>query len=195
MDFFVYDNIMTYNKLQPFNGIPNTRVEILGIEIPESGAFWFHTEMQLVETNVNMYKRYVHFHPGIGSTNTLRSNDKIYQIKKSDVKWNPKNKCIEINPSSLPWKKPVYMKKVRFYGSDIPKKRISVLGIWFYNLSSNSIHFILDYYTQKLKFHWEIEEDEPATMEQIIKVELLEEQIAEQEKIITDRQKNHVVNA
>ncbi len=201
MDFYVYDNIMTYNKLQPFNGLPNTRVEILGIEIPESGAFWFHTEMQQTESNVNLYKRYVHWHPGIGTTNTLRSNDKIHQVKKENMKWNPENKCIEIRNSILPWKKPLFMKKVKFHGSDVPKKKVAILGMCFYNLSTNSIHFVLDYYSQdkKLKFHWEIDENEPATMEQIIKVEMLEEEIAEKEKLlkeeqIRERQKSHLTN-
>ncbi len=195
MDFYVYDNIMTYNKLQPFNGVPNTRVEVIGIELPESGAFWFHSEMQQTETNVNMYKRYVHFHPGIGTTNTLRSNEKIYQVKKDNLKYNPEEKCIEVRTSRLPWKKPLYRKRVRFYGSALPKKTVSVLGMWFYNLSSNSIHFILDYYTQKLKFHWEMEKmEEPATFEQISKVEELEAQIAEKEKIVRESQKNHLMN-
>ncbi len=182
MDFYVYDNIMTYNKLQPFNGVPNTRIEVVGIELPESGAFWFHTDMQLTESNVNMYKRYVHFHPGIGTTNTMRSNEKIHQVKKEEFKYNPEEKCVEVKTSRLPWKKPIYKKRVKFYGSELPKKPVSALGIWFYNLSSNSLHFVLDYYTQKLKFQWEVEE-EPATMEQIIKVEMLEEKIEEEARI------------
>lgn len=197
MDFYVYDNIMTYNKLQPFNGVPNTRISIIGIEIPESGAFWYHTEMQRTESNVNLYKRYVHFHPGIGTTNTLRSNEKIYQVKKEDVKYNPESKCIEIKTSRLPWKKPIYKKRVKFYGSQIPKKMTSAIGEWYLNASTNSIHFILDYYTQKLKFHWEMEE-EPATMQQYAQVEELEEKIKiEEDKLKEENvrmmQKDHLL--
>lgn len=63
MDFFVYDNIYTYNKLHPFSGNINNRLEIEAIDIPENHSFWFYTGMNMVNDNLNVNKRYVHIHP------------------------------------------------------------------------------------------------------------------------------------
>ena len=72
MDFYVYDNVYTFNKRNPFSGSINNRLEIKSIDIPENSSFWFYTDMQYMQDNVNLQKRYVHIHPGVGTTNTTR---------------------------------------------------------------------------------------------------------------------------
>lgn len=159
MDFFIYDNIMTFNKIKPFNGVNNTRVEINRIEIPENNSFWFFTDMEYVVNNVNLQKRYVHIHKGIGSTNDIRFEKTPLLVTRTNLIYNPKEKRIEIKNSILPWKKPIFMKKCLYHGAKLPSKRMSVIGTWFYDFSSNSIHFIIDYFPQKIKYHWDMEEE------------------------------------
>lgn len=174
---------MTFNKRNPYSGVPSTRIEVNSIELPENGSFWFFTDFKLVRNNVNINKRYVHIHPGIGKTNSVRFDKSPKIVGKSDITYNPKEKRLEFFSSVLPWKHPVYAKKCVYYGSQPITKRMTVVGDIFYNLGNNSMHFIIDYFPQKLKFHWEDEpEFEPPTFEQIARVEELEAQIAELEK-------------
>ena len=93
---------------------------------------------------------------------------------------------VEIKTSILPWKKPDFMKKVLYYGSKHPEKKMSILGTWYYHFPSNSIHFILDYFPIKIQYHWEEDPgEEMATVEQMARANYLEEQIAHKEKLIT----------
>lgn len=181
MDFFVYDNVMTYNKRNVYNGVPSTRLEVTKIELPENGSFWFYTNMNLIQSNFNIQKRYVHIHPGIGKTNNARFKKTPKRVKRGDIVYNPKEKRIEIKDSILPWKKPIFAKKCICYGSI--DKKMSIVGEIFYNFGNDSMHFIIDYFPQKIKFHWEDEPDfEPPTFGQISRVEELEHQIKEVEK-------------
>ena len=183
MDFYVYDNAMTFNKRVPFNGVTNTRIEINKIEIPENGSFWYYTDMPLVQSNFNIQKRYVHIHPGVGTTNSMRFKKEPFEVTRGNLIYNPKEKRVEVKNSILPWKKPLYAKKCIYYGAELPSKKMSIIGVWYFDFSTSSIHFIIDYFPQKIKFHWE---DDPAdsvpTFNQISRVEELESQIAEVEK-------------
>ena len=40
MDFYVYDNVYTFNKRNPFSGSINSRLEVKSIDIPENHSFW-----------------------------------------------------------------------------------------------------------------------------------------------------------
>jgi hypothetical protein len=185
MDFYVYDNIMTFNKLKPDNDIRPTRFKISRIEIPTNNSFWFFTDMQLQVNNVNLHKPYIHIHPGIGSTNEFKFDKNTLKVTRSNLVYNPKTKRVEVKNSILPWKKPDFMKKVRYYGSKHPEKKMSVLGTWYYHFPSNSVHFILDYFPVKINYHWEEDEgEEMATVQQYAKVNDLEEKIAHKEKLI-----------
>ena len=190
MDFFVYDNVMTYNKLNPFNGVPNNRLEIDHIELPENGSFWFFTDMQLIRDNVNIQQRYVHIHPGIGSTNNARFKKDPHVVKRSEMIYNPQEKRVEVKTSILPWKKPIFAKICKYYGAELPSKKMTLVGEWYFNFSNKSIHFIIDYMPQKLKFHWEEEKEESAEFEQLMRVEELEDQIRIAEETL--RIKNQV---
>lgn len=184
MDFFVYDNVMTYNKLNPFNGAPNTRIEVDHIELPENGSFWFFTDMQLVQDNVNIQQRYVHIHPGIGSTNNARFQKPPHTVKRSEIIYNPKTHRVEVKTSILPWKKPIFAKICKYYGAELPSKKMTLVGEWYFNFGNKSMHFIINYMPQKLKFHWEEEEEQYAEFEQMMRIEELEEQIKIAEETI-----------
>lgn len=186
MDFYVYDNIMTYNKLNPFNGNPNNRLEVSRIELPENGSFWFHTQMNHLDNNVNIQGRYVHLHPGIGTTNKVRFKKDPTVVKRGDMVYNPKTKMIEVDESWKPWSKPIFAKRGLYHGATIDKK-MTILGEIFFNAGNNSMHFIVDYFDQKIKFHWEDEEEETNMVELRskkdeleIRVEFAEEQLRKQ---------------
>lgn len=178
MDFFIYDNIFTYNKRNVFNGNPNSRLEVNRIELPENGSFWFFTDMDLQQNNVNIQKRYVHIHPGIGKTNSINFEKTPKEVKKGDLIFNPKTKSLEVRDSILPWKKPIFVKQGLYYGSKFPTKKMACVGQWLYNFGNDTMHFIIDYMPQKIKFHWEQDEtEEVAEFEQMMRVEELEEKI------------------
>lgn len=182
MDFYVYDNMYTYNKREEFNGVANTRLICDSIEIPENHSFWFHTDMKMVRNNVNLNQRYVHIHEGVGTTNTAKFNKDPFRVTRGNMRYNPKERRIEIGGGLF--KKPVFAKKCIYYGIELPKKKMNILGEWFYNFSNNSMIFIIDFMTEKVKFHWEdTEGEEPATFEQLKRVEELESQINALQKI------------
>lgn len=185
MDFYVYDNIYTYNKRNPFNGNVNSRLEINAIDIPENHSFWFHTDMQRIEDNVNINKRYVHIHPGIGKTNKPTFNSKPFEVKRNNIYYNPKEKRVEIGGGLF--RKPVFAKKCIYVGSQTPKKKMSILGQWIFDFGNNTINFILDYNIQKIKFEWEDISDDPSRAEQLTKIAKLELEIEEKERIIAQR--------
>lgn len=179
MDFYVYDNIMTFNKINPSNRPNIDRLIVNRIELPENGSFWFFTDMKLVQENVNIQKRYVHIHPGIGVTNKLRFDKTPKHVKRGDIIYNPKTYRVEIK-GRFPWSKPIYAKKaIRYYGQKPPKKKMTIVGEIIYNHYLNAMHFIIDYFPQGVKFHWEEEDTdfEPPTFEQIARVEELEYKI------------------
>lgn len=185
MDFYVYDNIYTYNKRHPFTGVRNTRLEIKSIDIPENHSFWFYTDMQLMVDNVNLQKRYVHIHPGVGSTNEARFNKEPLHVDRTNMKYSPEDKRVEIGSGFL--KKPVYAKKCIYYGSEAPKKKMTIVGEWFYDHSDNSIHLILDWNSQKISFHWEEGYDEPSTAEQLNRIAELELKIELSERLLKEK--------
>ena len=41
------------------------------------------------------------------------------------------------------------------------------MGEWYYDFSTNSVHMIVDYNTEMVKFHWEDIEDEPSQVEKL----------------------------
>lgn len=190
MDFIVYDNIFTYNKHNTYNGVPVTRLRIDSIDIPENHSFWFHTEMNHEENNINLNKRYVHIHPGIGTTNEMRFKSTPFHVSRTNIFYNPKEKRVEIGGGFM--RKPVFAKKCVYYGAEQPKKKISIVGEWYFNFSTLSIIFIIDFNTPQMKFHWEDEDDAP-TMAELenraaeleIKVEMAQRQIQSQKSPLT----------
>lgn len=182
MDFYVYDNVYTYNKKHPFSGSRNDRQEITSIDIPENHAFWFYTQMQMAQDNLNLNKRYVHIHPGVGTTNKTRFNKEPFHVTRKDIFYNSEEKRVEIKKSILPWSKPLFAKKCLYYGSKLPHKKMTMMGEWYYDFSTNSIHMIIDYNTETVKFHWEDINDEPSRVEQLNKIAELEHKINEAKK-------------
>jgi len=187
MDFYVYDNIYTYNKHNPFNGVVVSRLVIDSIDIPENHSFWFHTNMEHLQNNVNLNKRYVHIHPGVGTTNQVRFDKEPYHVNRGNINYNPKKKMVEIGGGLF--RKPVFAKRCIYYGSALPSKKMSIVGEWFYNFSNESIIFIIDYNPQKIKFHWEDTMDEPSMAEVKTKEAKLELEIEakERKKLISQR--------
>ena len=185
MDFYVYDNIYTYNKREPFNGVPTSRLKVNSIDIPENHSFWFHTDMNLMRNNVNIQKRYVHIHKGIGSTNEMKFNKEPYHVSRSNMIYNPKEKRIEIGGGWM--KKPMFAKKCIYYGSELPHKKMNIVGEWYYNFGMDSMIFIIDYSPQKIHFHWEDIEDPPTRAEQLNKIAELEIKIEAKEAVIAQR--------
>jgi len=183
MDFLVHDNIENYNKRYIYNGIENTRLDIEQIYIPESGAFWFRTNYDIIERNVNLQKRYLHIHAGLTQFENMQFDKEPHTVKRTEILYNPKSKCIEIKrPKRFFRSEIIFKKKCLYSGIKLPERPVIVLGNIMYDMSKQCIHFILNYYPQGkgLKFHWE-DEEEPANMEQRMKVEILEEKIEEKE--------------
>jgi len=185
MDFYVYDNVYTYNKREPFNGVPTSRLKVNSIDIQSNHSFWFHTDMNLVTNNVNIQKRYVHIHEGIGSTNQMEFKKNPLHVSRSNMIYNPKEKRIEIGGGWF--KKPIFAKKCIYYGSELPHKKMNIVGEWYYNFGMDSMVFIIDYSPQKIKFHWEDVEDIPTIAELRTKEAKLEIEVAEMEATIAQR--------
>jgi len=179
MDFYIHDNIETYNKRYTYNGLEQTRLDVTEIYIPESGAFWFKTDWKMIENNVNLQNRYLHIHEGLTQFVKMQFDIEPHKVKRTELSYNPENKCIEINiPKRFFGKNNIFKKKCLYKGIALPKRPVTILGNVMYNMDKREIHFVLNYYPQGqgLKFHFE-EEDEPATMEQKMKIEELEEKI------------------
>ena len=185
MEFYLWDNAETYNNRFPFNGVERTRIDVEDIYIPESGAFWFRTNHNHIEKNVNLNKRYLHLHSGLTQFETMRFDKEPHKVKRSELFYNLDNKNIEIRKPKRFWGYDVIFKKrCTYVGKPIKSKSITILGEILYDMSENSLHFIMNYYdpSNGIKFHWE-EEDEPPTMEQRMRVTELEKQIAELESL------------
>ena len=185
MDFIVYDNIYTFNKHRPFNGVEVTRLIVDSIEIPENHSFWFHTNMKLEQNNVNIQKRYVHLHDGIGSTNEMNFKKLPLHVSRSNIIYNPKEKRVEIGGGWL--RKPVFAKKCIYYGSELPHKKMNLVGEWFYDFGVDEIIFIIDYNPQKIHFHWEDVPDEPTIPELLVKHTRLELEVEKMEDAIAQQ--------
>jgi len=190
MDFYVYDNIYTFNKRNPFTHTVNNGLNINKIEIQKNHSFWFYTDMNHIVDNININKRYVHIHPGIGKTNKPSFDGEPYNVNRSNLYYNPKEKRIEIGGGFL--RKPMFAKKCVYLGSIIPKKKMSILGEWLYDFGQNTVSFILDYNPQKIKFTWEDIDDEPSRAEQLTKIAKSEIEIKEKEKLIAQRNVDRV---
>ena len=61
---------------------------------------------------------------------------------------------------------------------------MSLMGEWYYDAGTNTIHLIIDYNTERIKFHWEDGFDEPSRAEQLNKIAELEYKIDKAEKNI-----------
>ncbi|NIT99606.1 MAG: hypothetical protein GWN01_01270 [Nitrosopumilaceae archaeon] len=151
MDFFVYDNFWTFNKMNKA-ATEDSQLLIKRIAITNQRAFWFETGMKMEDHNVNINRPYVHLHKGIQSYNRVQfKKDPWFIDTLKDVVYDPKDKKIKIYaPGSFPWpwRKPIFQKNVfgKYYGVDKPDKKIKPLGNWYFNYHNQSIHVILNYF-------------------------------------------------
>lgn len=153
VEFFVYDNIHTYEKMHPaIIHYPETNLKVKQIAITDWGAFWFETDFNREDHNVNINKPYLHLHKGIKSMSEMQFDKDPYMISMKDVIYNPKTRCIEIyKPGSWSWnpfRKPIFVKRAKnnYYGSELPLRKTKALGEWFYDNSNQFLHIILNYY-------------------------------------------------
>lgn len=152
MDFYVFDNIYTYDKL--FSSARSAdlgHLEIKQIVITEKGAFWFETDMNREDHNVNVNRPYLHLHKGIHSLSQMQFKKEPYFIHMKDIIYNPIKKEIQIyKPGGIwPWSKPIFVKHVvgKYYGMEIPVKPIKTRGKWIFDHGEQRISVILDYFT------------------------------------------------
>lgn len=151
MDFYVFDNDYTYQKIFPAaHRNPLTKIPIEQVAITTKGAFWFETNMNRENHNVNINSPYVHIHKGIRSINQMQFDKDPTFIYMKDVIYNPNLHRIEIyKPGRIwPWSKPIWVKntKGKYYGTEDPLKKIKTLGNWFYDYSNDRIIITLNYY-------------------------------------------------
>ena len=71
----------------------------------------------------------------------------------------------------------MFAKQVTYYGAELPYKKMACVGQWYYNFGNNTLHFIIDYMIQKIKFSW-VEEKEEETI-----ISLMAKEIELEEKI------------
>ena len=109
----------------------------------------------------------MHIHPGVGTTNKTRFIKEPFHVSRKDIFYNKEEKRVEVRKSILPWSKPLFAKKCIYYGSELPHKKMTLMGEWYYDFSTNSVHMIVDYNTEMVKFHWEDIEDEPSQVEKL----------------------------
>ena len=150
-EFAVYDNLEQYNKINEYNGNPNTRLDIIDVWIkPPMNAFWFETNMDQLKQNVDLKSTCVHIHPrnrehiiGPDVQFTKKTNPII--IQKQWMHYNPKTKEVYIRNSILPWHKPLWKKHIsNFYGTDTPKKNTKIQGLWMFDHTKMRINLILN---------------------------------------------------
>lgn len=153
MQFVIYDNESTYDKMHPSRHMyPETDLSIKQIAITPWNSFWFETDFEKEDHNVNINAPYVHLHKGIKSLNSMQFDNDPYYIDLKSAIYDPKKRQLLIyKPNTImwnPWKKPLFVKNVRhnYYGSELPLKPTKTLGKWKFDYSQNSIHIILDYY-------------------------------------------------
>lgn len=161
MDFLVYDNIHTYNKMHPSkHHYPETDILIKQVIITSWNSFWIETDFEPKNPpTVNINKPYVHIHKKIKNTK-MNFDIEPHYIDMESVVYDPKKRRILIyKPNSIswnPWRKPLKIKGVRnnYYGSKLPLKSQKASSTWKYNVSTNQVHIILNYYggTQDQKY-------------------------------------------
>lgn len=172
MEFYVYDNMFTFNGHVPNNGDPLTRIEVTNIQITADGRFFFSSGMTKEEHNVSLNKPYVHLHPGINSTTSPQ-----FAVPPLDV--TPDNLFYDPNRKSVIVKKGIFnsikfQKRVVYYGAELPKKATKIKGSWILDYYTSRIYFILDYFPIRKNYDYG---DEPATPAQYAKVAELESKI------------------
>jgi len=152
MDFLVYDNIHTYEKMHPSRKqYPETDLEIKQVVITPWNSFWIQTDFDREEHNVNINQPYVHLHKGIKNTNLMKFDVEPYYIEFQSIEYDPKKRQVVIwKPNSSrwnPWRKPLKIKNVKhkYYGSVLPKKNQKAVELR-YDISSKQVHIILNYY-------------------------------------------------
>ena len=160
-NFYVFDNIATFNSRVPDTGHPLARLEIKEVSIMPNGAFWFWTDLAKEVSNINLHSPYVHLNPGITSATQIRFDKTPFSVTKDRLKYNPKTKSIEVRNSIWPWKKPLWSKRVLYYGRELPTHKISALGTWFYDSGQDIIYIILGYFTEHKDFKLKFEDVEP----------------------------------
>lgn len=186
MEFYVHDNIENYNNRYKYNGFEKTRLDVSDIYIPETRAFWFKTNYNVVETNINLNKPYLHIHAGLTQFENMQFDLNPHIVKRTELYYNPLTKSVEVKIPKRFFRSEILFKKRAVYsGTKLPERPILIMGNIFYDMSKGYIHFILNYYPQKrgFKFHMD-DKEEPATMEQKMKVEQLEDDIAKAERLI-----------
>lgn len=160
MDFYVYDNIYTYNKKFPTNKqYPEANLKVKQIMITEKGAFWFETDFKKEAHNVNVNAPYLHLHKGLQSVSKMQFNKEPYFIDTQKIIYNPKENRIEIKaPGSWFWNKPIFIKNTKgnYYGVDKPKNKIKTLGDWIYDYHNTRMHIILNYYPGYSNFKYQV---------------------------------------
>ena len=184
MEFFVFDNIETYNKRFVFDGFDKTRLYVDQIYIPETSAFWYRTNYQMIEDNVNLHGRYLHLHAGLTQFQNMQFDKEPHPVKRTELFYNHDTRNIEIIiPKRFFRKDTIFKKKVQYIGTELPMKKMSIIGEIIVDVPNQRMNFILNYFPQhkSYKFHWETKE-EPSTPEQMAKITELEYKIEQEEK-------------
>lgn len=174
MDFFVHDNIETYNKRFVFDGFEKTRLFVDQLYIPTTGAFWYRTNYKVIEDNVSLHGKYLHLHAGLTQFHNMQFDEEPHAVQRTELFFNPDTKTVEIIIPKKWWKKEtIFKKKAAYLGTKLPDRKITVLGDIILDIPHEKIHFILNYFPQHkgFKFHWE-DEPEPTMDERISKTEI-----------------------
>ena len=153
-EFKVYDNMETFNKHNIDDGKKETRLTVKDMWIkPPHNAFWFSTDMNREERNVDIYAAHLHLHIG-----TFLPSDRLQYDDKKLVPilvlhnwmwYDPKIKALHVRNSIFPWKEPLWTKHTKYYGSEIPVKKCRVLGKCIFNYHTEEISFILNLYPSR----------------------------------------------
>ena len=155
LEFCVYDNNETYNKIKGNDtDKKQNRFKIKDIWIkPPEKAFWFATDMEKENRHPNLRALYVHLHNGtILPYESVQYDRKMAPIliQKHWLHFNPKKKELLIKNSILPWQKPLWTKHIqKFYSQNTPHKTMKVLGNWSFDYTRNSVDFILNWYSSR----------------------------------------------
>lgn len=152
MDFFVYDNIHTYERMHPSRQLnPETDLKITDVAITPWNSFWIKTDFDREEHNVNINQPYVHLHKGVKNTNAMKFDIDPHFIPMNSIEYDSKRRQVVIwKPSSSrfnPWRKPLKIKNVRhnYYGQTLPKKNQKAVEMR-YDMTVKQVHIILNYY-------------------------------------------------
>lgn len=178
MEFFVFDNIETYNKRFVFDGFDKTRLYVDQIYIPETGAFWYRTEYSIIEDNVNLHGRYLHLHAGLTQFHKMQFDNEPHAVKRTELFYNPDSKIIEITiPKRFFRKNTIFKKKALYLGTKLPDNKMTIIGEIIVDVPNQRMNFILNYFPQhkNFKFGWELQE--PSIPELMAKEETLKDEV------------------